>query len=273
MATHYQNLLNSTLGDGARATKFDVQMFFASPDVLTDYEASVHLAKATTMPGKSHDIIDLKYKGRSIPVKGQVKYNQTWEVTYYLAEDHKFKKEIELWIESLDQQHNYHYRKQDINGLAGAQKYNSENGYTASAKVVQRNFDNTQDTAVYTLYNLFPITTTSIEYSAEAVGQVQEFTVTFMYSHYVMEVIKGEAGNFIDGLIDGTIDIATGFVDSTLNDIANLASDALGSAVGGLIGDLDTSYSGGYNTAEKISEQLSGSFSKMKKSIFDAGGF
>lgn len=273
MATHYQNLMNSTLGDGARATKFDVQMFFASPNILTDSDVSRFLAKTAQMPGKSHEVIDFKYKGRSIPIKGQVKYGQTWEVTYYLTEDHKFKSEIELWIESLDQQHNYHYRLSDIKGLQSAQKYNSDSRYFGSAKVVQKNFENTQDTAIYTLYNLFPISTSTIEYSAEAVGQVQEFTVTFAYSHYVLEVLKGEAGNFIDGLIDGTIDIATGFVDGTLKDIAGLATDALGNATGSLLSNLNLSYDNGYNTAQTISEQLAGSFNKMKSTIFDAGGY
>jgi hypothetical protein len=271
MATHYQNLMNSTLGDGARATKFDVQMFFSSPNILTDFEVSRFLAKATSMPGKTHDVIDFKYKGRSIPIKGQVKYNQTWDITYYLTEDHRFKSEIELWMESLDQKHNYHYRLADVNGLADAQRYNNDNRYTGSGKVVQKNFNNDQDTAVYTLYNMYPVATSAVEYSADAVGQVQEFTVTFAYSHYVMEVIKGDAGNFIDGLIDGTIDIATGFVDSALQDISNLASDALGSVAGSLLNNLN--YDTGYKTATEISEQLSGSFSKMKSSIFDAGGY
>lgn len=272
MATYIQNLVNGALGDGARATKFDADIFFTNSNLFPDAQSQRTLVKATSFPGKTHEIIDFKYKGRSIPIKGQVKYTQTWSCTFYLTEDHKLKNAFEVWLESLDQKHNFIKNTKEIAGLEDTQKINAS-GYTSTVHIFQRNFDNTQDTAKYDLYDVFPIEVSAVEASADAVGQVQEFTVTFAYSHYTLGVVKGDAGNFIDQFVDKAIATAQGLVDEGLASVNKLADDAVGSAVGKLTSllseDITSIFNSARETASKTNQQIATGVSSMKKSIND----
>ena len=225
MSTYVQNLLNGALGDGARATKFDINVVFPK-DLFTDDQGLSVLAKAASFPGKSYDTIDFKYKGRSIPIKGQVKYEQRWDCTFYLTEDHKLKNAFEVWLESLDQKHNYILDIGVVPGLAAQQKKNYEN-YTTSIFLYQKNFDGDQDTAVYELYNVFPVQINSLPLSADSVGSILEFTVTFAYSYYNSFVLKEEGGNFIDTLVDKFKESASGLVNTAKNAFGDYLNDSV----------------------------------------------
>jgi hypothetical protein len=65
-------------------------------------------------------------------------------------------------------------------------------------------------------------------------GQIQEFTVTFAYSHYVLQVMKGKDGNFIDEFVDNQISQITGLLDQGMESIGELASDAIGAGAAAL---------------------------------------
>jgi hypothetical protein len=264
-------LLNNALGDGARATKFDADIYFTNSELFPDREQMRTLVKATTFPGKSHTVLDLKYKGRSIPVKGQVKYNQTWNCTFYLTEDHKLKNAFEVWLEALDQKHNYTPNTKETPGLDKTQKAN-KTFYTSNVHLFQRNFDNTQITAQYYLYNVFPIEVSAVEYSSESIGTVQEFNVMFAYSYYEMQTVKGEQGNFIDQFVDRAITTAAGYIDQGLSAFGDIASDAVGSMtekLDALSGGLNDLFEKGLQTARQANEQIARGVSSMKKSIDD----
>ncbi len=228
MSSAIQNLLQKTLGDIARPTKFEA--FFR----LTDEESTVNPAditvqvKTASFPAKSHTPIDFKFKGRSIPIKGQTKYTQTWECTFHLTENHKLKNAFELWIEALDQKHNY---PTDLNGLEMLQ-ITHEEGYVSSIDIYQKNFDDDYSTAKYSLYNVFPIEVSPIQTNYESVGQTQEFTVTFSYSHFKMEVLKGPKGNFIDEYVGKIQDAAKSYIDQTLNDLGDSINSFVADAIG-----------------------------------------
>lgn len=215
MATYVQNLLASALGDGARATKFDVEIHFANPTLASARDTNT-VVKTTQFPSKTLQKIDLMYKGRAIPIKGQVKYNQTWNATFYLGQDHKLKNAFEIWLEALDQKHNYDSRNASV---IGTQRVHAYNGYTSTIKLYQTAFEGEDKTACYTLYNAFPTEITELEYSAENVGQVQEFTVMFAYSHYSLQVNKGGAGNFVDNMVSAAKGEAQAMADKIKDQI------------------------------------------------------
>ena len=100
MANVIQTMIHDTLGDGARSTKFDCLIG------LDSYKKGSKMistfVKTASFPGKSHEVIDLKFKGRNIPVRGQTKYENTWSCTFYLDEMHSLKKAFEDEIEMLD---------------------------------------------------------------------------------------------------------------------------------------------------------------------------
>lgn len=238
MSAYVQNLIQASLGDGARATKFEVQILFPNNELFPDYNSASVLTKTAQFPGKSNDKINFLYKGRSIPIKGQVKYDQTWECTFYLSEDHSLKNAFEIWLEALEETNNSINDTSEVANLQSTQKKHYNDGdlnYTTTAYVFQRNFDDDQNTAIYELYNIFPTSISSGTYSADAVGQVLEFTVTFSYSYYTMKVIKSsETGTFIDSLIDKGVNAVTGaaqdIIGATQDALADLASDAIGAS-------------------------------------------
>jgi len=210
--------------------------------------------KSTQFPGKMHEKIDLMFKGRSIPIKGQVKYTQTWTATFYLSEDHKLKNAFEIWLEALDQKHNY---STDVNGLSYTQAIHQVNGYTSTIRLYQKDFNGDQPTSVYTLYNVFPIEISTLDYSADNVGQVQEFTVTFAFSNYTMSVEKSIVGSFVDEQIE-KVKVA-----------AQEAADQLVGSTGSLISGIIPSSLESHSNENK---QVIQTVDDMNHSIFDAIG-
>lgn len=212
MTTNIQNLIQDALGDGARSTKYDVMLMLKDPENAMDGRQIGVLAKASNFPSRSHTQIDFKYKGRSIPIRGQSKYTQTWECTFYLTEDHKLKNIFEIWIESLDEVINY-----VGSDYAKTQRKNSSNSYVSEIHLFQQNFNDTQATAQYTLYNCFPIEVSQVQVSAEGPGNVLEFSVTFAYSHYTLACLDAKTGSLVDRAINMLADQVGEMIDSVAN--------------------------------------------------------
>ncbi len=84
MSSAIQNIIEHALGDGARPSKFDLQVLMPTATLYPDAESLSILAKTTSFPGKQHEIITLKHKGRSIPMRGQVRYTHSWDCTFYI---------------------------------------------------------------------------------------------------------------------------------------------------------------------------------------------
>lgn len=184
MASQIQNLLERTLGDGARSTNFEVFFNMGSDTILNDKNI---LIKSTALPTRSHQIIDFKYRGKSIPLRGQTKYSQTWECTFYITERHDVRIALEKIMDSLDNMNDYKDNKNKI-----------LNTYHNNVIIFQK--DHNDDEAVmYMLYNVFPIEIGAISYDSSQVGVIAEMSVTFAYSYYEVTDIKAEKkGNAID---------------------------------------------------------------------------
>lgn len=234
MASQIQNTLNSVLGDGARSTKFSSAIIFSNTGLFNDSSALNTLLKSTSFPGMTHEKIDFKYKGRSIPIKGQTKYTQQIECTFYNTEDHKLKWAFEIWMSALDQNHTYTedvFSGIDIR-LITYQMTHGASSYATNMKLYQTDFEGNIKTAEYELFNVFPIEISNIQVSSEGPGNLEEFTVVFAYSHYILKTNKGAAGNFIDGIVGaakGLIgSVIQGAMDYVGNTVKNIAKDAIG---------------------------------------------
>lgn len=197
MSSVIQNILDNVVGDGARSSKFECLINFQAPifDAVQDIP---FLVKTSQFPGKTQEVIDLKFKGRTIPVKGQVKYDNTWTCTFYLTQDHLLKTAFENWIEAIDQVHNV---SQELhNDIKTAQKVHVNNGYTIDMKIAQADFHGDQTTAIYNLYNVFPKSVSGIDVDYSGTGQISEFTVEFSYTHYDVENEKIDNSTYVDKL-------------------------------------------------------------------------
>ena len=221
MSSVVQNILDSVIGDGARSTKFECYINFTSFDLYEKDEDIYALVKTSQFPGKSHEVMDIKFKGRTIPLKGQTKYDNTWTCTFYLTEDHKLKKAFEDWIESLDQKHNI---KAVSNNVKQAQSNNNSlngMGYTTQLNIAQMDFHGYQPMTFYTLYNAFPksVSVVDVDYSAQ--GQVLEFSVEFSYSHFDTSNEQTQSGTFVDEIKSKAQD----HINNTLDNVRNTITD------------------------------------------------
>ncbi|NQU33997.1 MAG: hypothetical protein HQ521_12245 [Bacteroidetes bacterium] len=212
MSSVVQNLLDAALSDGARASKFECQINFKDAALFPE-DVKMHV-KTSQFPGKTHEVIDYKFKGRTVPLKGQVKYDTTWSCTFYMDENHKLRSAFLNWIESLDQVHNIEQLHPKVEA---AQKTNSIEGYNSMLQIFQLNFageSKDKYMAKYDLYNAFPKSVSAVDVDYSSVGSILEFTVEFAYSHFILtipiedkgtiaEQIAGEAGDLLSGGIAG----------------------------------------------------------------------
>lgn len=249
MANVVQTMINDALGDGARSTKFDcvigLDTFLPGSRMLSA------VVKTASFPGKSHEVIDLKFKGRNIPVRGQTKYENTWSCTFYLDETHSLKKAFEDEIESLDS----HDFTDQIIMVQSAQRRN-QTDYARTLTVVQLDFDGTQKTAVYNLYNVFPKSVSQVDVDYSEVGKVQEFTVEFSYSHFDSLNIKSSNGSFIDGIKQRFLSAVDGLIQKGKDAAIGALSDVVGSARdmfnGSSASDIGSSISSALSSLEQM---------------------
>lgn len=244
MSSAIQNIMQKTLGDGARATKFEVLFEFTNPRTALPPQDAMALVKTTSFPGVSHSTMDFKYKGRSVPLRGQVKYNQTWECTFYLTQDHALKHAFDNWIVALDEVHGYAMNGQGGAYLNDTRRLHAQRGYTTTIKLYQKDFEDTTSTAEYTLFNVYPTEVTPVQYSYDGTGQIQEFTVTFAYSYFTMGILKGGAGNFIDTLVGKFKDASKSLVDGVIGNLSNSINSFVKDAVGDTLNKLNDWASG-----------------------------
>ena len=199
MSTNITNLIQKVLGDGARTTKFDVAFQFTNPSIFPSSSNVAVMVKSTTFPSKAHQTIDFKFKGRSIPIRGQSKYTNTWECTFYLPENHEIKKGFETWIDALDEQ--VYFSNSPTSQETQTRSIHSSQGYTKDIAIYQLDFQGTNQVARYTLYNVFPIEVQPVTVQMDPPGNIEELTVTFSYSHYQLETLKGTSGAFMDEIV------------------------------------------------------------------------
>lgn len=222
MASIIQNIMDRTLGDGARSSKFECAIELGLPSADGMQEVST-VVKTAQFPGKSHEVIDFKFKGRNIPIRGQVKYDNTWTCTFYLDDSHKTKKYFDDWIEALDQTHNM--MSNLSKEVTDRQKNFEDQTYTTEMKINQLDFDGENPTNSYTLYNVFPKTVSAIEVDYSSVGTVLELSVEFSFSHYDVHIFDKPESSDVAKLANKIKEDANAAVSKFVNKIHSINID------------------------------------------------
>lgn len=226
MSSIIQNSLNAALGDGARSTKFECMVNF--PRAVSTEEEVVMLGKSASFPGLTARPIELKYRGHTIPIKGQVNYGNTLSVTFLLTENHKLKLDLYNWMHMMDP-----------NNIIDAGYNLKPKQYRQLIQVAQLNFNNDTITMIYNIENAFPqsISTTEVDYAD--VGRITEMTVEFAFSHFSMEIPKNGKFNLADevlAFIKGGINKTMDWVTDSISEMFNSAIDSVTSWAAGIIG-------------------------------------
>ena len=194
------NLIQTAIGDGARTTKYDVAFQFTNPSMFPSAQNVAVMVKTTSFPAKQHQTIDFKYAGRSIPIRGQIKYSNTWECTFYLPQDHSIKKAFESWIDALDE--TVYFESTPSANVSRTRSLHNRNGYTKDIAIYQLDFTGQNQVARYILHNVFPIEVQPLTVNSDGPGDIEELSVTFSFSHYELETLKSSSGAFVDNLVN-----------------------------------------------------------------------
>jgi len=280
MSSAIQNMLDKKLGEAARSSKFEAFVFFPNKinNVLSktfDKEDFLATCKSSTFPSVTHTPIEFKFKGRRIPIKGQSKFNQTWDCTFYLTEDHALKKSLETWLLALDKPT---FEKRNENKeMKDFQDFFTNNSYVVDMHIFQKNFDDTKATAKYTLHNAYPLEIAIVPVANDAVGTVLEFNCTFSYSHYDLSIFTGEQNNFIDSLLSTALNASSNAISGVVKNLGTELSKVLGLDSSGNANSLLNSLNKqgaalSSASSSKDSQTVGPGLNKMVQSLYDYMG-
>ena len=188
--SNYQDLMRKYLGDGARNTRFDIKLSIP-PKISNSYNDSRALSimcKSANLPNRTIQTQNIVFRGRSIPVPVSTKYSNTWTCTFYNDENHNMRKMFELWLDAVDSKNEYTSFTDEMKGLIG-DDYIKDEIKIEQYSSISNDLETATPTAVWTLYGVYPTDVSSIELSSES-ESIQEFTVTFSYTYYEID-IKG----------------------------------------------------------------------------------
>lgn len=223
------NLIRQVLGDGARNTKFDIIFQFSNPATYNKVRDAAVLVKTASFPGVQHTPVNLMYKGRPIPVRGQVKYTNTWECTFYMPENHDLKVAFETWIQALDE--TVYFSENPTSGESSTRRRHNSSGYTVDITLYQLNIDENKQRARYVLHNAFPIEVQSVSIQAEQPAGIEELSVTFSYAYFTEKSATDYQNIITDGLDELASQITTGlganseFVSSVSDAVLDLSKN------------------------------------------------
>jgi len=172
MATIDQFKANLT-GGGARANQFRV--IFTTPSAAIQIpNKSQFLCKAAALPGQTVTEIPVPFRGRNLYIAGDREF-ETWDSTFINDTDFDIRNAIESWTNIM-------------NNLVDNTGIPDVNQYTATLTVQQLG----RDDAIlkqYELQNCMPTVIAPIELSYETASAIEEFSVTWRYTHFTTSFI------------------------------------------------------------------------------------
>ena len=158
------------IGGGARANQFRVT--FNTPGAIAtglDVRKASFLIKAAALPGQTIGEIAIPFRGRNLYIAGDREF-EVWETTVINDTDFNIRNAMERWLNA-------------INDTATNTGLSNVADYTADLTVEQLDRDDTVLKS-YILRNCMPQGTGAIELSYETTNAIEEFSVTWRYSHF-----------------------------------------------------------------------------------------
>lgn len=184
------------LNSGARANLFQCSVFnpggaladiaegSESGSILGEGGAFTYLCRSAAIPAYTVGVIEVPFRGKRIKVPGDRTFTD-WTATVVVDAGHAVRRLFEQWSNL-------------IVGFDGEEdlRSNADIDYYANIEVKHLRADGSVS-RVYKLYNAFPSDVSPIELSYDTTDTVEEFTVTFQYTHLT-------AGNTTEPGIDAS---------------------------------------------------------------------
>jgi hypothetical protein len=167
-----QNFKGKLGAGGARPNQFRV--FLNWPDVVTfapDREYSL-LVTGAALPASTVNPTLVQYRGREVKLAGERVFDP-WTITIINDTEMSLRRPMEQWMNGMN----------DLEFNTGAL---SPEQYQADI-TVQHLDRNDEPLMSYKLFNAFPINMSEIGLQYGQNDVIEEFTVTFNYSHYLVD--------------------------------------------------------------------------------------
>lgn len=153
-------------GGGARANQFKV---IFPTNVVGIPRTSEFLCKAAALPGQTVTEIPVPFRGRNLYVAGDREF-ETWDSTFINDTDFAIRNAVESWLNKM-------------NNLVTGDGAANVNDYTATMTIQQLGRDS-QVLKTYILDNCMPTVVAPIDLSMETTNAIEEFAVTWRYTHF-----------------------------------------------------------------------------------------
>jgi len=155
-------------GGGARANQFQVTL--TNPlGVGLDATRASFLIKAASLPGQTITEVPVPFRGRTLYLAGDREF-ETWTTTVINETDFGLRNGFEQWLSG-------------INDLETSQGVNDVSAYSTDILVTQLDRDNNA-LKTYTFINCWPTAVAAIDLSFDTVSEVEQFDVTWRYTHF-----------------------------------------------------------------------------------------
>lgn len=169
------NGFQTSLGHGGRANKFAVKL--SAPTALgsTFDETTTYLATAANFPAKTIETTEVHKQGRKINLPGDTVFPGTYTVTFYMDESHTLRKQMIDWMNKIDNFKNNEHVSDPSTLMSTLEIFQLKSNGSASTA---------EETASYTLYNLFPGEVSEVTVDDETNNTILKFDVQFTYTFW-----------------------------------------------------------------------------------------
>lgn len=161
----------TALAGGVHANLFKFSLGAVPPGVtLTNFTT---MCKAGAIPALTLGIIEVPFRGRRAKIPGDRSFGE-WTATFINSADQSLRAGFENWTQYI--------ASNDFTTSTISTK--SSTDYKTVITVDQLKDDGTVLKS-YAIQNAFPSDVSAIDLSYDTVDAIEEFTVTFQYSHFV----------------------------------------------------------------------------------------
>lgn len=190
MAAFSIETFRTALNGGAHANLFEVAITLPTGPLATDLAGITSnfatLCKAAAVPAMTLGIIEVPFRGRRAKIPGDRTFGE-WTATFINDSGQKLRESFENWMKYMANG-NFGSTLTTISGVnaadaAGTAK--TADNYKGIVSIKQLN-DAGAAMRTYSLQNAFCSDISAIDLSYDTVDSIEEFTVTFQYSHFTM---------------------------------------------------------------------------------------
>jgi len=166
--SNIDNFKANLTGGGARANQFRISFTNAAVGVRIP-PSSQFLCKAAALPGQTITEIAVPFRGRNLYLAGDREF-ETWDSTFINDTSFNIRNAIEVWMNGMNE-------LRDNTGASNVAEY------TADLTIRQLGRDDAI-LKTYILRNCMPTVMSPIDLSMETASAIEEFTVTWRYTHF-----------------------------------------------------------------------------------------